>query len=133
MGRGTYQPVSRIRRRYDTTACGGTIYVQRPKPPGRREECDLRGIRGGGVPVADDADVRAVLQPGESGVPWSVLAERLAELAPEYAGITADMLRESLARFGVPSQDVKVGRNNLKGARRTALDDADQRRQIGPE
>jgi S-DNA-T family DNA segregation ATPase FtsK/SpoIIIE len=77
------------------------------------------------------ADARAVLRPGEAGLPWAVLAERLAELAPEvYDGITADMVRESLARYGVQSQDVKVGRSNVKGARRTALDAAEDRREI---
>lgn len=77
------------------------------------------------------ADAWACLRPGESGMPWSVLAERLAELAPEfYTGITADMVRESLARYDVPSQDVKVDGKNLKGVRRTALDAAEQRRQI---
>lgn len=80
------------------------------------------------------ADARAVLLPGEAGVPWAVLAQRLAELAPEfYAGITPDMVRESLARYGVESQDVKVDRRNLKGARRTALDAAQQRREIAAE
>ncbi|MFG3301004.1 FtsK/SpoIIIE domain-containing protein [Micromonospora chersina] len=80
------------------------------------------------------ADARAVLRPGESGVPWAVLAERLAELAPEmYAGITADMVRESLARYGVDSLDVKVGRKNIKGARRASLDAAQQRREIEAE
>ncbi|MEU4776887.1 cell division protein FtsK [Micromonospora sp. NPDC023633] len=77
------------------------------------------------------ADAWACLRPGESGMPWSVLAQRLAELAPEfYAGITADMVRESLARYHVPSQDVKVDGKNLKGVRRTALDAAEQRRPI---
>ncbi|MEU8312919.1 cell division protein FtsK [Micromonospora sp. NPDC049033] len=80
------------------------------------------------------ADARAVLRPGESGLPWAVLAERLAEQWPEmYAGITADMVRESLARYGVDSQDVKVGRKNIKGARRASLDAAQQRREIEAE
>ncbi|MBM0238694.1 cell division protein FtsK [Micromonospora sp. ATA32] len=80
------------------------------------------------------ADARTVLQNGEAGLPWAVLAERLAELAPEfYAGVTAEMVRESLARYGVDSQDVKVGRSNLKGARRTALEAAQQRREIESE
>ncbi|GGR78605.1 cell division protein FtsK [Micromonospora fulviviridis] len=80
------------------------------------------------------ADARAVLRPGEAGVPWAVLAERLAELAPDmYTGITADMVRESLARYGVDSMDVKVGRKNLKGARRTSLEAAQQRREIEAE
>jgi len=73
--------------------------------------------------------------PGEAGVPWGVLAERLAELAPEtYTGITADMVREALARYDVPSQDVsvKVGDDwkNIKGMRRTALDAAEAKRAI---
>lgn len=97
-------------------------------------------LRGGvvGAPDAERvqardmlADARAVLRPGESGLPWAVLAERLAETWPEfYAGVTADMVRESLARYGVRSQDVKSDGRNLKGARRTALDAAEQRRQI---
>ncbi|XTZ17024.1 hypothetical protein ACQSSU_06505 [Micromonospora echinospora] len=80
------------------------------------------------------ADARAVLRPGEAGVPWGELAGRLAEQWPEmYAGITADMVRESLARYGVPTQDVKVDGRNLKGARRTALDAAQQRRELAGE
>lgn len=70
-------------------------------------------------------DAWAVLLPGESGMPWEVLAQRLAEMWPEfYEGVTADMVRETLARYDVPTQDVKVGRRNLKGARRTAIDAA---------
>jgi len=80
------------------------------------------------------ADARAVLRPGEAGLPWAVLAERLAELAPEmYSGITAEMVRESLARYGVDSLDVKVGRKNIKGARRASLDAAQQRREIAAD
>jgi S-DNA-T family DNA segregation ATPase FtsK/SpoIIIE len=77
------------------------------------------------------ADARACIRPGESGMPWGVLAERLAELDPEfYAGITADMVRESLARYDIQTQDVKVNGRNLKGVRRTALDAAEEHRQI---
>jgi S-DNA-T family DNA segregation ATPase FtsK/SpoIIIE len=75
------------------------------------------------------ADALAVLRDGEAGVPWQVLAARLAERWPEfYGGITADMVRESLERYGVPTQDVKVKAGkvwtNLKGARRSALEAA---------
>lgn len=101
-------------------------------------------LRGGGV-VADRqekvkardmlADVYSVMQPNEAGLPWAVLAERLAELAPEtYAGITGDMVREALKRYDVPSQNVnvKVGGEwtQLKGLRRTALEEAVERRAI---
>ena len=80
------------------------------------------------------ADARAVLRQGEAGLPWATLAERLAELAPEfYVGVTAEMVRESLSRYGVVSQDVKVSGKNIKGARRTALDAAQQRREIEAE
>jgi S-DNA-T family DNA segregation ATPase FtsK/SpoIIIE len=80
------------------------------------------------------ADAWAVLLPGESGMPWGVLAQRLADMWPEtYAGITADMVRESLARYDVPTEDVKVGRRNIKGARRTAIDAALQARQIADD
>lgn len=100
----------------------------------------IRMVRGAGTPSTTGehvkardmlSDGRAVLRDGESGLPWAVLAQRLAELAPEYyAGITADMVRESLARFDVPSQDVKVAGRNVKGARRSALDTAQNGREI---
>jgi S-DNA-T family DNA segregation ATPase FtsK/SpoIIIE len=80
------------------------------------------------------ADAWSVLLPGESGMPWDVLAQRLAEQWPEfYEGLTADMARETLARYDVPTQDVKVGRRNIKGARRTALDAALHPREIDDE
>jgi S-DNA-T family DNA segregation ATPase FtsK/SpoIIIE len=101
-------------------------------------------LRGGAV-VGDQAekvkardmlaDAFAVLLPGESGLPWAVLAERLADLAPEtYAGITGDMVREALARYDVQSQNVNVKVDGewtkLKGVRRTALEEAVERRAI---
>jgi S-DNA-T family DNA segregation ATPase FtsK/SpoIIIE len=75
------------------------------------------------------ADALAVLRAGEAGMPWGVLADRLAQAWPEfYAGITADMARESLERYDVFSQDVKVkvggDWRNLKGVRRASLEAA---------
>jgi S-DNA-T family DNA segregation ATPase FtsK/SpoIIIE len=101
-------------------------------------------LRGGGVVHVQQerikardmlADARTVLGAGEAGVPWDVLAARLAALVPEtYAGITADMVREALKRYDVPTEDVKVkvkGKwTNVKGMRRTALDAAEARRAI---
>lgn len=79
-------------------------------------------------------DAWAMLRPDESGMPWEVLAQRLAEAWPEfYAGVTADMVRETLARYDVPTQDVKVGRRNLKGARRTTIEAALHPREIADE
>lgn len=82
------------------------------------------------------ADARACLRPGEAGMPWGVLVDRLRELAPEfYAGYTPDMVREALSRYDIRSQDVKAAgsRANVKGVRRTALDAAQERREIGSE
>jgi S-DNA-T family DNA segregation ATPase FtsK/SpoIIIE len=99
-------------------------------------------MRGGLVPDAEKvqardmlADAWAVLQPGEPGMPWQVLADRLAERWPEfYAGITADMVRESLERYDVPSQDVKVkvdgAWKTIRGVRRASLETA-KRQEIG--
>lgn len=75
------------------------------------------------------ADAITVLRPNEPGMPWGVLAGRLAEVWPEfYAGITADMVRESLARYEVFTQDVRVKVDgdwkNIKGARRSSLEAA---------
>jgi DNA segregation ATPase FtsK/SpoIIIE, S-DNA-T family len=75
------------------------------------------------------ADVRQCLRDGEAGLPWDVIAERLAELVPEvYEGITGDMVRESLKRYDIDTQDVKVkadgGWKTLRGVRRTAVDAA---------
>jgi S-DNA-T family DNA segregation ATPase FtsK/SpoIIIE len=99
---------------------------------------ELRGTTVVASPDADKVhsrnmleDAWAMLQPGESGMPWEVLAQRLAEAWPEfYAGVTADMVRETLARYDVPTQDVKVGRRNLKGARRTSIAAALRPREI---
>jgi hypothetical protein len=43
------------------------------------------------------------------------------------------MARETLKRYDVPTEDVKVGRKNIKGARRTALDAALHPREITDE
>jgi S-DNA-T family DNA segregation ATPase FtsK/SpoIIIE len=93
-------------------------------------------LRGGLRPDAEKvqsrdmlADAWAVLQPGEAGMPWQVLADRLAQRWPEfYTGITAEMVREALARYDVPSQDVKVKVDgewkSIRGVRRASLEEA---------
>jgi len=75
------------------------------------------------------ADAIAVLRPNEPGMPWGVLAGRLEQEWPEfYGGITADMVRDSLERYEVFTQDVKVKVGgewkNIKGARRASLEAA---------
>ncbi|MGI5214963.1 FtsK/SpoIIIE domain-containing protein [Plantactinospora sp. CA-290183] len=83
------------------------------------------------------ADVRSVLRKGEAGMPWQLVAERLAELAPEfYVGYTADMVREAMVRYDIQSQDVPKPddpRGRVKGVRRTALDAAQDRLEIEQE
>ena len=119
-----------------------------PDPETRAAIVERMRVLRGGVPVGEQgpklkardmlADARAVLRDDEAGVPWAVLAERLAELDPDvYQGITGDMVREALKapRYGVPSQDVKVekadgSRTNVKGVRRTALEAAAAKRAI---
>jgi hypothetical protein len=78
------------------------------------------------------ADVRAVFNPGETGLHWPTIAIRLAERIPEhYADITADAVSAQL-RPHVPSVNVKVGGEVLKGARLKDVDAAiDRRRATG--
>jgi S-DNA-T family DNA segregation ATPase FtsK/SpoIIIE len=112
---------------------GQTIRTQFPDPETRALIVErMRQLRGGTAVGQREqrvqarnmlADVRQVLRDGEAGLPWDVIAERLMELAPEmYEGITGEMVRESLKRYDVPSQDVKVRADgewtNVKGMRR---------------
>ena len=81
------------------------------------------------------ADVRQVMRDGEAGVPWDVLAERLAVLVPEvYEGITGDMVRESLKRYDINTESVKWKVDgdwrSLKGMRRTSLEQAQAKRAL---
>ncbi|MFG2043141.1 cell division protein FtsK [Dactylosporangium sp. NPDC048998] len=74
------------------------------------------------------ADVRAVFLPGEKGLHWPVIAARLAEQLPEhYADITADAISAQL-RDRVPSVNVKVRGEVLRGARLADIDTAIERR-----
>ncbi|MDR7324157.1 MULTISPECIES: cell division protein FtsK [Catenuloplanes] len=74
------------------------------------------------------ADVRSVFLPGENGLHWPTIAGRMAERMPEhYADITADAISAQL-REHVPSVNVKIRGEVLKGARVTDLDAAIERR-----
>ncbi|MEU4230048.1 hypothetical protein AB0F17_37635 [Nonomuraea sp. NPDC026600] len=81
------------------------------------------------------ADALSVFQGGsETGHPWTVLAARLAERIPEhYADLTADAISAQLRALGVPSVDVKRDGKALKGAKKTAITAAIDRRQNGAE
>ncbi|MER7278846.1 cell division protein FtsK [Dactylosporangium sp. NPDC000244] len=74
------------------------------------------------------ADVRAVFLAGEKGLHWPVIAARLAETLPEhYADITSDAISAQL-RDRVPSVNVKVRGEVLRGARLADIDTAIDRR-----
>jgi S-DNA-T family DNA segregation ATPase FtsK/SpoIIIE len=84
-----------------------------------------------GVAVGDSED-QAARDPaadalgvfnGETGLHWGVLAERLVARWPDrWAGATAESVSAELRALGVPSVQVKMGGENLKGCRREALE-----------
>ncbi|MEV6306091.1 cell division protein FtsK [Actinoplanes sp. NPDC051861] len=74
------------------------------------------------------ADVRSVFLPGENGLHWAVIAERLADRLPEhYADATADAV-SALLREHVPSVSVKVKGVVNRGCRVADIDTAIGRR-----
>ena len=71
------------------------------------------------------ADVAAVFSPGEPGLHWQHIAGRLAGTFPEhYADITPDAISAQLRGMGLPSVNVKVAGETLKGLRHKALTEA---------
>jgi len=98
-----------------------------------RERLGLLTGDAAGEQVARDvrdslADVRGVFLPGEPGLHWSTIAERLAENLPEhYADVTADAA-SALLREHVPSVSVKVKGVVNRGCRLTDIDTAIDRR-----
>lgn len=124
---------------------GQTLRTQFPDPETRALIVErMKQLRGGTVVGQREervkarnmlVDVRQVLRDGEAGLPWDVIAERLAALFPEvYEGITGETVRESLKRYDIVSQDVKVKVDgdwtNVKGMRRKALEEAEARRAL---
>jgi S-DNA-T family DNA segregation ATPase FtsK/SpoIIIE len=70
------------------------------------------------------ADVLAVFD-GEPGLHWPVVAERLARRFPDrWAGATADAISAQCRDLKVPSVDVKVRGEVLKGCRRRDIEAA---------
>jgi hypothetical protein len=75
------------------------------------------------------ADARAMLAPGESGIHWAALAERMAErLAEHYGDLTAEAISSQLRALRVPSVNIKRDGQTLKGAKAADLDAAITRR-----
>lgn len=75
------------------------------------------------------ADVRSVIEPGETGAQWEEIAARLADrLREHYANITAESISAQVRAFGVRSVDVKRAGKALKGAKAEDIDAAIARR-----
>jgi len=75
------------------------------------------------------ADVRSVIERGETGAQWEEIAARLAARLPEaYADVTAESISAQVRAFGVRSVDVKRAGKALKGAKTDDIDAAIGRR-----
>jgi S-DNA-T family DNA segregation ATPase FtsK/SpoIIIE len=75
------------------------------------------------------ADVRSVIERGETGAQWEEIAARLADRLPEaYADVTAESVSAQVRSFGVRSVDVKRSGKALKGAKTDDIDAAIGRR-----
>ena len=69
------------------------------------------------------ADVRGVFNPGDKGLHWEEVAERLNERIPEhYAGITPEAISAQLRGLRLRSVDIKRGGVSRKGCRLEHLD-----------
>ncbi|MFC6081673.1 hypothetical protein [Sphaerisporangium aureirubrum] len=76
------------------------------------------------------ADVLTVFQSGETGLPWTLTAVRLAERIPEhYADVTPEAISAQVRALGVPSVDIKRDGKTLKGAKKAAVAAALSRRE----
>jgi S-DNA-T family DNA segregation ATPase FtsK/SpoIIIE len=68
---------------------------------------------------------------GRPGAHWETLAEQLAAQRPElYAGLTKDALSAQARGAGIESVNVTTDGTTLKGCRRTAVEQAIQRRAL---
>ncbi|GIE96683.1 cell division protein FtsK [Paractinoplanes rishiriensis] len=75
------------------------------------------------------ADVRSVIERGETGAQWEEIATRLAGRLPEaYADTTAEAISAQVRAFGVRSVDIKRAGKALKGAKTDDIDAAITRR-----
>jgi DNA segregation ATPase FtsK/SpoIIIE, S-DNA-T family len=101
---------------------------------GLREKAGtLSGMARGESPVKDTRDVLAdvlmVFSPGEPGLHWEVLADRLAARFPDrWADATAEAVSAQCRGLGVPSVNVKMAGRNLNGCRKFDVEEAVTRR-----
>jgi hypothetical protein len=99
----------------------------------RQQAATLTGMAAGQSPGDDArdvlADVRAIFAPGEPGLHWPVVAERLARRFPDrWADATADAISAQCRDLKVPSVPVRIAGTLLRGCRRADLDQATAQR-----
>lgn len=71
------------------------------------------------------ADVLSVFGPGEAGLHWQVIAERLASRCPQrWEGATAESVSSECRDAGIPSVTVKMAGAVLRGCRRADIEAA---------
>ena len=69
------------------------------------------------------AERRARLFGDEAGLPWAVLAERLAQRFPgRWDGVTADAIWAQLRDLQVPSVTISMGGAKARGARKADIE-----------
>jgi S-DNA-T family DNA segregation ATPase FtsK/SpoIIIE len=96
----------------------------------RQRAGTLSGMAAGEAEEVRDvlADVLALFAPGEGGVQWQAVAERLAARFPaRWAEVTADAVSAQCRSLGVPSVDVRTAGRTLKGCRRADVEAATRR------
>jgi len=83
------------------------------------------GEDGDGQPRDVLGDVLSVFGPGEPGLHWQVIAERLVVRYPErWTGVTAESVSADCRDAGVPSVTVKMAGAVLRGCRRADVEAA---------
>ncbi|GAA1005469.1 cell division protein FtsK [Acrocarpospora pleiomorpha] len=92
----------------------------------------LTGYAAGQTVIREIRDVLAdalSVYHSDAGLPWTQLAARLAERIPEhYADLAPEAISAQLRALGVPSVDVKHEGKALKGAKKSAIAAAINRR-----
>jgi S-DNA-T family DNA segregation ATPase FtsK/SpoIIIE len=126
---GLDQPTA-VRSQYPDEKTGKAILARAAALRGRvvGEDIDAVATRD----VLDDV-IRVFATIGRPGVHWQTLAALLGEVAPEaYADTSAEVISAQLRALGVASRDVKDSEGvTRKGCRRTEVEEAVRRREIG--
>lgn len=124
---GLERPVA-VRSQFPTPEQGAKILARAAQLRGGQ----IIGSDGAEAPRLDVlVDVVRVWPAGRPGVSWQRLAQLLAEQRPEaYEGVTPESVSALLRGLGVPSENVKVDGQVLKGCRREAVEAVLEQRQL---